>query len=141
MPNRYRTDIQLVRTDNLYYGYRIVAPKHEWPFYAHADGGWAPTSIVPVSDEVEVVSHDFASGPIDERVAVTRTFEIEPGQRANALEALRRDHPLRGRDARRDERAQRRQDRPAALGVDGRVRLELTYRLGGGLGSLAIRRR
>jgi hypothetical protein len=46
---------------------------------------------VPVSDEVEVASHDFSAGPVDERVAVTRVVEIEPGQRANALRAWAAD--------------------------------------------------
>ena len=141
VPGRYRTDIQLVRTDNLYYGYRIVAPKHEWPFYAHAEGGWAPTSVVPVSDVVEVISHDFAAGAIDERVAVTRTFEIEPGERANALRlsgviTLCEGVTLGATNALNGDKII-----PLHSELTGEVRLELTYRLGGGLGSLAIRRR
>ena len=140
IPGRYETTAQLVSADNLYYGYQIVAPKHEWPFYADAENGWAPTSILPVSDRVIVASHDFSSGVIDERVTVTRTFTIEPGGRANALRisgsmtlcegvALGATNAVNG-------------DKIVALDSDliGEVQLELAYRMGAGLGKLAIRR-
>ena len=140
IPGRYETTAQLVSADNLYYGYQIVAPKHEWPFYADAENGWAPTSILPVSDRVIVASHDFSSGVIDESVAVTRTFTIEPGGRANALRisgsmtlcegvTLGATNAVNG-------------DKIVALDSDliGEVRLELAYRMGAGLGKLAIRR-
>ena len=77
VPSRYRTEIQLVRTDNLYYGYRIVAPKH-----------------------------------------------LSEGVTLGATNALNGDKII-----------------PLHSELTGEVRLELTYRLGGGLGSLAIRRR
>jgi predicted RNA methylase len=35
LPSHYRTYFQLVDTDNMYYGYKIAAPKHEWPFYSN----------------------------------------------------------------------------------------------------------
>ncbi len=140
IPGRYETTAQLVSADNLYYGYQIVAPKHEWPFYADAENGWAPTSILPVSDRVIVASHDFSSGVIDESVTVTRTFTIEPGGRANALRisgsmtlcegvALGATNAVNG-------------DKIVALDSDliGEVQLELAYRMGAGLGKLAIRR-
>jgi predicted RNA methylase len=85
IPTRYRTEVQLVRADHRYYGYEIAAPKHEWPFYAEAADGWAATSVVPVSDRVQIASHDFSAGPIDDSVSLTALFEIEPDARANAL--------------------------------------------------------
>ena len=140
IPGRYETTAQLVSADNLYYGYQIVAPKHEWPFYADTENGWAPSSILPVSDRVIVASHDFSSGVIDESVAVTRTFTIEPGRRANALRisgsmtlcegvTLGATNAVNG-------------DKIVALDSDliGEVQLELAYRMGAGLGKLAIRR-
>jgi hypothetical protein len=141
IPGRYRTDIQPVSTDDLYYGYRIVAPKHEWPFYAHPGQGWAQTTILPAGDRVELAAHDFTAGIIDETVAVARVLAVEPGRRANALRisgeitlcegvALGATNALNG-------------DKIIPLGVEltGEVRLELAYRLGGGLGSLTIRPR
>jgi predicted RNA methylase len=74
-------------------------------------------------------------------VAVTRTFEIEPGQRANALRlsgviTLCEGVTLGATNALNGDKII-----PLHSELTGEVRLELTYRLGGGLGSLAIRRR
>jgi hypothetical protein len=55
------------------------------PALAHAGQGWAPTTILPVSDRVELAAHDFTAGTIDEAVAATRVLAVEPGRRANAL--------------------------------------------------------
>ena len=68
IPDGYRTSAQLVYTDNLYYGYQIAAPKHEWPFYARSSDERFPTHFDIASDTVEITSIDFASGAINERV-------------------------------------------------------------------------
>jgi predicted RNA methylase len=138
VPSRYRTDAQLVWTDNLYYGYRIAAPKHEWPFYDRAGDGWAPTSILPVSERVEIALHDFSAGPVDEAVAVAGDVAIAPGLRANALRlsgeiTLCDGVTLGATNALNGDKIL-----PLPSEATGRVRLELAYRLGGGLGSLAI---
>lgn len=90
---------------------------------------------------MELAAHDFTAGIIDETVVVTRALAVEPGRRPNALcisgeitlcegVALGATNALNG-------------DKIIPLGVDltGEVRLELAYRLGGGLGSLTIRPR
>jgi predicted RNA methylase len=140
IPSRYETTAQLVSADHRYYGYEIAAPKHEWPFYAGAGAGWAPTSILPVSDRVVIASHDFSRGPVDERVAVTTSFTVEPGKRANALRisgsttlcegiTLGATNALNG-------------DKVIRLDQDlrGEVWLELAYRMGAGLDTLTVER-
>ncbi len=140
IPSRYETTAQLVSTDNRYYGYEIAAPKHEWPFYAGTADGWATTSILPVSDRVVVASHDFTRGPVDERVAVTRAFRVEPGKRANALRisgstTLCEGMTLGATNALNGDKIIRLPEN-----LTGDVWLELAYRMGAGLGGLTVER-
>jgi hypothetical protein len=67
---RYRTTMQLVRTDHDYYGFTILAPKHEWPFYggAGAAAQWWRTDWTPISEPVEITTIDVRAGEIDPRV-------------------------------------------------------------------------
>jgi predicted RNA methylase len=138
IPCRYRTAAQLVAADHRYYGYEIAAPKHEWPFYGQAGDGWAETAIAPVSAEVEIASHDFAAGPVEEAVAVTAPFVVGPGARATALRlsgaaTLCEGMTLGATNALNGDKVI-----PLEAGLSGEVRLAIAYRLGGGLGSLTI---
>lgn len=85
LPSHYRTYLQLVDTDNMYYGYKIAAPKHEWPFYNNQHTQWFQSEIIPVSNRVEILSTDFATGDISERVEKTVTFHLNNHKRATAL--------------------------------------------------------
>ncbi len=143
LPSHYRTFAQLVQTDNTYYGYEIVAPKHEWPFYADATAGWHPSTIIPASHRVEIAAYDFGAGPIDEELEVVVAFTLHPGTLANALRVsgiitlapgidLGPTNALNG-------------DKIIAidpLGAQGscEVKLRLMYQLGKGMGSLTIER-
>ncbi|MGH9884008.1 MAG: 50S ribosomal protein L11 methyltransferase [bacterium] len=60
IPERYTTYVELVEDRSTYYGFRIAAPKHEWPFYRSCgDDRWHPTQVVPLTDRVAVASVDF----------------------------------------------------------------------------------
>jgi SAM-dependent methyltransferase len=84
IPGRYRTVLQLVQTDNAYYGFEILAPKHEWPFYAVPGAGWLPTSFAAASDEVVVAEYDFEQGPVEPGHDAMVTFGLD-GRPANAV--------------------------------------------------------
>jgi SAM-dependent methyltransferase len=84
LPARYRTLLQLVATDNAYYGFEILAPKHEWPFYGVPGAGWHPTSFAPASDEVVIAEYDFEAGPVEPGHDAVATFRLD-GRRANAV--------------------------------------------------------
>lgn len=84
---RYRTTAQLVSADHDYYGFTILAPKHEWPFYdtARAGSRWWSTGWTAVSEPVEIVSVDARAGRIepsvDRRVVFPSTADgrhVEP---------------------------------------------------------------
>lgn len=83
IPKAYKTFLQLVYSDNLYYGFKIIAPKHEWPFYAYKHTGWLPTNIVPRSDVVEISSIDFSKGLVDPNIKKRVTLTLN-GKKANA---------------------------------------------------------
>lgn len=76
IPARYKTYVQLVYAANTYYGYQILSPKHEWPFYDNKNAGWVNDSISPVSEKVEICDIDFESGIVDESVNVAVDFNL-----------------------------------------------------------------
>jgi hypothetical protein len=60
MPESYRTSVQLVSISRGLYGYAIMAPHHEWPFYAESASGWPTIEVGERSDSVEVWSGRFS---------------------------------------------------------------------------------
>ena len=84
VPCRYRTVLQLVQADNTYYGFEILAPKHEWPFYGIPDAGWHPTRIEAASDEVVLAEYDFEAGTVAPDHDGVVTFRLD-GRPANAV--------------------------------------------------------
>lgn len=139
IPGHYATFVELVYVDNAYYGYQILAPKHEWPFYSDKNTGWFQTEIVPLSDRVEVSSTDFSAGLIDENIEVTVAFYLDKKKTVNAVRLsgiitlcegiiLGPTNGLNG-------------DKiiniaPIA-GVD-QAKFKIKYKMGGGLGSLEV---
>ena len=84
IPGVYRTYLELVRSDQEYYGFQIRAPKHEWPFYAQAGQGWHDTSVEVMSDRVLLGAYDFEAGAVaPEQDSVVSFSTLAPG--ANAV--------------------------------------------------------
>jgi 16S rRNA G966 N2-methylase RsmD len=77
---KYRTSMQLVRADNDYYGFQILAPKHEWPYYDATDAGsrWWAGRWSLLSESVTVATVDATHGPIDLDVDRVLTFQASP---------------------------------------------------------------
>lgn len=59
IPHKYETFVELVNVDDLYYGFKIAAPKHEWPFYSDPAGKWHSTKVVPLTNRVLTHKVDF----------------------------------------------------------------------------------
>jgi hypothetical protein len=59
IPEQYTTFVELVLDETAYYGFRIAAPKHEWPFYAQAKDGWYPGTVSALTNKVAVARADF----------------------------------------------------------------------------------
>jgi protein-L-isoaspartate O-methyltransferase len=61
IPERYTTYAELVTQDESFYGFRIAAPRHEWPFYARREDGWYGSDVSPLTDRAVVVDLDFGT--------------------------------------------------------------------------------
>jgi hypothetical protein len=85
IPEGYDTCLQLASTDNTFFGFRVHAPKHEWPYYARHPDEWEHLRFSPVSDIVRVSTVDFAAGPVAPKVDTTVQVRIADGATANAL--------------------------------------------------------
>lgn len=141
IPFHYKTFIQLVNADNDYYGYKIFSPKHEWPFYEKENSGWVKTKIEPVSDNVEIHSADFSLGIIEENVSVVVEFKINGNKKVNALKIsgliqLSESVQLGATNALNGDKI---------IPIDeivgeSIVKMRISYKMGGGLGSFKIQR-
>jgi predicted RNA methylase len=84
VPGRYTTTLQMVYASHEYYGFHIVAPKHEWPFYEEGQG-WHPTKVTPVSEVHVAAEVDFTLGPVNPVVTGTVSFRVDPSRPINAV--------------------------------------------------------
>jgi predicted RNA methylase len=141
IPSQYKTYLQLIHTSHTYYGFKILAPKHEWPFYRAKDTGWCPASFEPVSEPIEIQSIDFSMGMIDEEIRVTADFALTSHLPANAIKIsglltlsdgvfLGPTNALNGDKILPIE----------PICASDIVRLVVNYRMGGGLGSFQMQR-
>ena len=88
VPARYRTYIELVFAQNSYFGFTILAPKHEWPFYATSEE-WHPTDIRAVTRRTLIAEHDFQGGVVQETVDVTLDFPLLETREGATINAVR----------------------------------------------------
>jgi hypothetical protein len=134
IPGSYTTTLEPVVADHRYYGFLIVAPKHEWPFYA-TDPGWIPTAVRSLDVPATICHADFGA-QIDPLVSGAVRFSLtEP---ANAIRVAGRmtlaagntlgpSHAVNG-------------DKVLAIPpIRGPVDLHYSYEMGAGLRSLALR--
>ena len=138
VPAGYETTLQLVMADHRYYGFHVAAPKHEWPFYA-TGAGWHPTAITAASDVIRAMSVDFTTGFVDEEVAGAIAIDVDPATEINAVRlagriGLSAGHTLGPTHAVNGDKIL---PIPASSGAP-RVTLRWRYRMGAGLGGLAL---
>jgi predicted RNA methylase len=138
IPCGYTTYIAPVHADSTYYGFRILAPQHDWPHYASAAAGWEPGLIVPLADRQPVVHVDLT---VKNRLEVRHELEFELSQ-GHACNAIRLSGsimltPFLELGATNSVNG----DKVIATApIEGasKVRVVLAYVMGGGLGSLDV---
>jgi FkbM family methyltransferase len=86
LPSGYETYVDLVSTDNLYYGYKVFAPKHEWPFYSNEESGWYKSAIESVSER-KLASHVDFTNYVDPQV--TYSADLPISDKGKPITALR----------------------------------------------------
>lgn len=91
IPFQYETFIELGFTEFDYYGYRVYAPKHDWPHYVEDGNGWLPTSFHAHSRPRRVGEFDFCK-PIQPAVDTTLAIKIQSDGLVNAVRISARTH-------------------------------------------------
>lgn len=142
IPERYTTFVDLVTIDDRYYGYRIAAPKHEWPFYSDPGGLWQGTAVTGLTDRA-VVSQVAFRDRIDLSVDTVITLDgqldgIANGIRISGQLRLAEGVELGPTNALNGDKILHLPDR--ILVQSGReVPMRVQYQLGGGLASFTGR--
>lgn len=95
IPFRYETFIELGVTSFNYYGYKILAPKHDWPHYSCQDNGWLPTEFHALSSPHCVGSIDFQR-PIASGVDTSLSIKAKNNGMINAVRISARAHLAKG---------------------------------------------
>lgn len=138
IPCGYTTYITPVHAASTYYGFQILAPKHDWPQYSSAAAGWEPGRIVPLADRQRVTHVDLT---VKNRREVRHEMEFELRQRyaCNAIRlsgniVLTPQLELGATNSVNGDKV------IAIEPIEGarRLKVALAYEMGGGLGSLHI---
>src|SRR3989344_1982768 len=140
IPQKYRTFLQLVYSNNKYYGYKILAPKHEWPFYSNDRAGWYKSAIKLVSNLVEIVTSEFNNGIVQESIDKDVIFTLSKNSKINGLKIsgqifLTESLKLNSTNALNGDKIIAIQP----IIAKSKVKLNIKYRMGGGLNSLKIK--
>lgn len=138
IPECYTTFVELVSIDDVYYGFKIAAPKHEWPFYEYPETQWHETAISSLTDRV-AVSHISFGDRIDPFVDTTVMLTGHQAGLANGIRIsghfrLSNGVELGPTNALNGDKIMHLPDMiPVQAGR--LVPMRIQYRLGGGLGS------
>lgn len=141
IPDRYLTSVELVAVDDAFYGFRVAAPFHEWPYYAHEEG-WHPTIVEPLTTR-QVVSDVNLCQHVTPEVGCDVTFEAVADGVANAVRLTGVAHlapgiPLGATNALNGDKILC-LDQPALLRAGDRLTCRVAFAMGGGLKSFACR--
>jgi predicted RNA methylase len=85
IPQAYETFLELVDTDNKFYGFQIASHKHDWPYYSEDPASWEQLEVKPVADKQSLGYFDFRAGPVEPKVDKVLQFKVADGERATAI--------------------------------------------------------
>jgi protein-L-isoaspartate O-methyltransferase len=86
IPSAYETFVRLLEVKNDFYGYKIAAPIHDWPFYSMDAREWHQLDKAYVTGPQSLGRFDFEAGLVDPKVEKSLQFEVPQAARVNALE-------------------------------------------------------
>jgi predicted RNA methylase len=141
IPFQYETFIELGFTDFNYYGYRVFAPKHDWPQYLGGGNGWLPTSFYAYSRPHCVDRFDFRQ-PVQSAVDTTLSMKVESDGLLNAIRISARAHLAKGlalgaTNALNGDKVLPIDEIRLANGQC--IQARVSYQMGGGLASLQVK--
>jgi predicted RNA methylase len=140
IPFRYEAFLELGYTDFTYYGYKIFAPKHDWPHYTVGDAGWTPSDFHTHCTPQLVRAVDFTR-PIESMVEATIPCPINREGLVNAVRISGRVHLARNlilgaTNALNGDKILPLEPRQVEVGQE--MELHVSYEMGGGLISLRV---
>jgi predicted RNA methylase len=141
IPFRYETFIELGFTDFDYYGFKIFAPKHDWPHYSGRDNGWLPTAFHAISSPYRIGSIDFRQ-PINSRVDTNLSIKAKNNGLINAVRISARAHLAKGMILGATNALNGDKILPVEETrlTEGRIiQARVSYQMSGGLASLQVR--
>lgn len=142
IPQANRTNLELVHIDDEFYGYKIKAPKHLWPFYDLDSNEWAQPTITARSNKLTVVDLNLEDGANNQDVDTILTFKVHKSDKP--INAVRISGVLTLTDG---------IELGAAHSVNGdkvlslprdilpttdEIKVKVSYKMGGGLGSFKV---
>lgn len=141
IPCRYETFIELGFTNFNYYGYKILAPKHDWPHYSCRNNGWLPTEFHALSNPHCVGSIDFQQ-PIASRVDTNLSIKAKNSGVINAVRISARAHLAKGlilgaTNALNGDKILPVEETRLAEGQN--IQARVSYQMSGGLASLQVK--
>ncbi len=139
IPSAYETYIRLMEIDNSFYGFKIAAPIHDWPYYSSHDNGWFQIKKKYLSEPQPLGLFDFSAGLVDPLIKHTLQFDIQTGETANAVEISGLAHlsPNVSLGATNAFNGNKILPLTGAAGPKS-VKLDVLYEMGEGLGNLKL---
>ena len=138
IPERYETFVELVEVDDRFYGFRIVAPFHEWPNYDGSEEGWHATSVRPLTCTALVTEVDLTR-PVEP--VVRRSLDLNGiaageanGVRVSGVAHLSRNIALGQTNALNGDKILH-LDPPVRVRPDSHIPFQVSFVMSGGLGS------
>lgn len=139
IPSRYETMIEPIYSNNEYYGFKIFAPKHQWPFYSKTDNGWHPVDITSLDEPQRLF--DLPLNQVNDRV-VNRTVEFNissekpvTGVRLSGKLWLNETDYLGGTNALNGDKIYS----FAPITHTGKLAVEISYTMGAGMKSFSLK--
>lgn len=86
IPGEYETFVRLLEIKNDFYGFKIAAPIHDWPFYSYDAKEWHQLDKEYITEPQSLGRFDFHTGIVEPQVKKQLEFDIPEGKRVNALE-------------------------------------------------------
>lgn len=142
IPASYESFVTLGEARLDHYGFRVLMPMHRWPHYENPHTGWLPGGFDARTDPVQVASADFGR-VIDSEVRRQVELRVIEDGEVNAVRLSGRAHlglgvSLGATNAFNGDKIV--PIEPFRVSTGTRVRLAVSFRLGGGLAGLSVER-
>lgn len=138
IPTGYQATLEIGYTDFSYYGFKILAPRHEWPHYQGQ--GMLEHSFEPVSSRIPLPEIDFSQA-IDPDIDIIHSLQVNDDLKINALRLsgaaiLAPNMILGATNSLNGQKILPLEERTIQPGEE--IKIRIRYRMGAGLSSFCV---